>query len=59
MTEPKRITLFDPECQDLAEHFLILDPYTRATAAVHESRVCSLAQAIQEAVDAWFDEEPT
>lgn len=58
MSAPKRTTPFDPDCQDLAEHFLADEPYTQATAGIHESRVVSLAQAIQEAVEAWFDQEP-
>lgn len=41
--------LFDPACQDCAEHFLCDEPYTPAN-------VKSLAYAIQVAVEEWFRE---
>jgi hypothetical protein len=48
--------LYDSACQDLAEHFLSDEPYT--TAAVHEARVKELSEAVQFAVDEWFEDNP-
>jgi hypothetical protein len=50
--------LYDSACQDLAEHFLRDEPQSPATAAVHEARVKELSEAIQFAVDDWFDDNP-
>jgi hypothetical protein len=50
--------LYDPACQDLAEHFLSDEPYTSATAEAQEDRVKSLSEAIQMAVDDWLDDNP-
>ena len=61
MSPVKRDTLFDPACQDCAEHFLSEEPYTilhPATVAVHEARVKGLAQAIQRAVEDWCEDNP-
>lgn len=53
-------TLYDPHCDDLARHFLQDDTMnTPATKGIYESRVLSLAVAIQEAVEAWIDDEPS
>ena len=51
------MTLYDPECQTLAEHFLQDEPSTLATAPRYEQRVRSLAEAIQDAVEEWFADE--
>jgi len=50
--------MFDPDCLDLAEHFLQDEPYTRETATVHEDRVHGLAQAVQNAAELWIAEHP-
>jgi len=47
--------LVDPECHTLAEYFLG-DDDTVGTVE-HESRVQSLAEAIQDAVETWMEEE--
>jgi hypothetical protein len=53
-------TLYDSACDELARHFLDDDETnTPRTKGIHESRVASLAVAIQEAVEAWIDDEPT
>jgi hypothetical protein len=54
------MNLYDPCCDDLARHFLEDDETnTPAMRGIHECRVASLAAAIQAAVEAWMDEEPT
>lgn len=52
--------LYDSHCEDLARHFLEDDETNiPALQGIHESRVVSLAVAIQAAVEVWMDEEPT
>ena len=46
--------MWDPNSQDLAEHFLDSEQYTSETVSVHEQRVKSLASMIQQAVEDWF-----
>ena len=49
---------YDPICDDTARHFLSDDETdTPETRAEHEQRVAALAQAIQDAVETWCDEE--
>lgn len=49
----KRDVLFDPACQECAEHFLA-ESFTSETATGQAARVQSLAQSIQIAVEEWF-----
>lgn len=46
--------LYDPRCQELAEHFLGDDD---VSPAENEARIHSLAGAIQSAVEAWCENE--
>ncbi len=50
-----REILVDPKSYELAEHFLA-DDY-RVSSQQHEKRVMSLAQAIQQAVEDWCENE--
>ena len=50
--------MFDTRCQELAEHFLADEPYTRPSATLHDDRVRALAEAVQEAVEAWLHANP-
>jgi hypothetical protein len=50
------VTLYDPRCHELAEHFLGDDE--RTSEADHERRIQSLALAIQQAVEDWCEAEP-
>lgn len=52
--------LYDLRCRDLAEYFLEDDDTNTAqTAGVHHAQIVSLAQAIQDAIEEWIDQEPT
>lgn len=42
---------YDPECRDLAKHFLATEP----PGALRESEERELAQVIQDAIELWFD----
>jgi len=44
---------YDPACKDLAEHFLRDEPCA-AEPALFRKQAHSLAQQIQDAVEAWF-----
>jgi hypothetical protein len=50
--------MYDPECQTLAEHFLTDESHTRSAFAEYEARVKALAQAIQDAIEAWCEDHP-
>lgn len=52
---PREI-LVDPHVHELAEFWLSNDD-TVTKGTVHEKRVMSLAQCIQQAVEAWCEEE--
>jgi len=58
MKQKESHVLFDPACQDLAEHFLQDEKFINATMAVHMARVRSLSQAIQVAVEDWCADCP-
>jgi hypothetical protein len=52
--------MYDPNCHDLAEHFL--DDETAGgfhdwdVVQAHRARVKELAQAIQDAIEAWLED---
>jgi hypothetical protein len=51
--------MYDPECETLAEHFLSDEPQKLGPAFEHyEARVKQLAQAIQDAVESWCEDNP-
>ena len=50
--------MYDPTCQDLAEHFLQEEPFLSAPADQHRQRVAALSDAIQQAVEAWCESHP-
>lgn len=45
--------LYDPECAELAQHFLAHYPQR-----ITDERVASLARSIQQAVEDWFEDHP-
>jgi hypothetical protein len=49
------VKTYDPACYELAEHFLEPSDFP---AAVYRARCHSLALAIQQAVEDWFEDEP-
>lgn len=50
---------FDPICDDVARHFLEdEEPVIRAPRRQYEERVEALAQAIQDAIEAWLETHP-
>jgi len=48
---------YDPRCREVAEHFLLDDPRALVERQREERRV-SLALAIQQAIEDWFEDHP-
>jgi hypothetical protein len=49
--------LVDPKSYELAEHFLQDDDVRDLTPTQQKARTMSLAQAIQEAIEDWVEDE--